>query len=768
MAFLSILPYTIATESRAHLIVACFVVPMSYWWLEVKHRQLVSRATANIVIVAAFVWAAITFFEQNFIYAVGNLLVVVVLARVASDKNVRDFYTVFTVGVVLVCTAAALTTAFFFGVVFSLYLFVAVLALILFTLEREAEGVVRRVDPNERMTTNSPIREIARRRLRSTRGFVLTGAFLWVLVFVGAAVMFVVWPRRRDPFVSRSLSQSVETLTGFSDEIQLTDLKRIIEDRRPVMEVRFTRNGEPFRIPADSIYLRGVSLARWDGSGWSNDQEEADAPAMMEWASQEGRETLIRQEITVEPMDTRVLFALYRPEQARAAEGRQRIQVRRNYGLLASSRRTKPFKYEVLSYVHEPTAEGLRKAPRVPMTPKGQLPELTDELVETFNAPAGRPIADTFDWWSPRGSPAIGDVAECERQYARFVDLYLSTDDVSPAVVELAAQVAPRDTYSSDYEVASAVQRYLEDPQNFSYTLDLSDYAGDDVDPMEHFLFESKAGHCSLFASAMVLMLRAQGVPARIVNGFRGGRWSNMTESYSIQGNYAHSWAEVYFPGHGWVVFDPTPGASIDVSGQRYLANWGEELQGWVRMQWDRYVIAFERQQQEAIYTKLNAAGKRFATAVHAWVNKRSAALAKLSWRNLSVRARIVAGVIALLLAIALWYLVAKLVPVMARKAFGRTRRLAGTDPVPKELRFYPTLLDALAKNGYARRSSVPAMTFAEEVASKNPAVGAPLRDLTALYYRARYGRHAFSRREHHRARDLARETLVASRHTRG
>ena len=364
-------------------------------------------------------------------------------------------------------------------------------------------------------------------------------------------------------------------------------------------------------------------------------------------------------------------------------------------------------------------------------------------------------------WW-------IGDVAECERQYARFVDLYLSTDDVSPAVVELAAQVAPRDTYSSDYEVASAVQRYLEDPQNFSYTLDLSDYAGDDVDPMEHFLFESKAGHCSLFASAMVLMLRAQGVPARIVNGFRGGRWSNMTESYSIQGNYAHSWAEVYFPGHGWVVFDPTPGASIDVSGQRYLANWGEELQGWVRMQWDRYVIAFERQQQEAIYTKLNAAGKRFATAVHAWVNKRSAALAKLSWKNLSVRARIVAGVIALLLAVALWYLVAKLVPVMARKAFGRTRRLAGTAPVPKELRFYPTLLDALAKNGYARRSSVPAMTFAAEVASKNPAVGAPLCDLTALYYRARYGHKTLSRTDHHRAHGLAKETLVACRRHRG
>jgi hypothetical protein len=80
-------------------------------------------------------------------------------------------------------------------------------------------------------------------------------------------------------------------------------------------------------------------------------------------------------------------------------------------------------------------------------------------------------------------------------------------------------------------------------------------------DPVSHFLTTSQTGHCELFASALALMLRTQGIPARIVIGFMGGRWEPYGNYYLLTPADAHAWVEVHFAQTGWVRYEATPAA---------------------------------------------------------------------------------------------------------------------------------------------------------------------------------------------------------------
>src|SRR4029079_6296695 len=105
------------------------------------------------------------------------------------------------------------------------------------------------------------------------------------------------------------------------------------------------------------------------------------------------------------------------------------------------------------------------------------------------------------------------------------------------------------------YEKAAEIEGYLR--SNFAYTLQLPSTTP--ADPIASFLFERRQGHCEYFASAMAVMLRTLGIPSRVVNGFSGGEYNDVSSQYLIRASEAHSWVEAYIPGEGWMEFDPTP-----------------------------------------------------------------------------------------------------------------------------------------------------------------------------------------------------------------
>jgi transglutaminase-like putative cysteine protease len=132
--------------------------------------------------------------------------------------------------------------------------------------------------------------------------------------------------------------------------------------------------------------------------------------------------------------------------------------------------------------------------------------------------------------------------------------------------------------------------------RGFSYTLD--NPSGHATNPLEDFLERTHAGHCEYFASAMALMLRARGVPARVVNGYRLGPWIPEGGYFRVSQNEAHSWVEYWHEGRWWTA-DPTPQVPAGtVSGQPGLRVYERWLDA-VRYRWDRYVVRFSDQDQQ-------------------------------------------------------------------------------------------------------------------------------------------------------------------------
>ncbi|GEL17196.1 transglutaminase TgpA family protein [Pseudonocardia asaccharolytica] len=131
---------------------------------------------------------------------------------------------------------------------------------------------------------------------------------------------------------------------------------------------------------------------------------------------------------------------------------------------------------------------------------------------------------------------------------------YLSTEGVDPRAAALAVD-ATRGA-RTDFDKAVALVGFFTAPDSgFSYSLQTTPGAGDNA--LVEFLTVGRTGYCEQFSSAMAIMLRTVGVPARVAVGFTAG--TAATGYRSVTTADAHAWVEAYFPGHGWTTFDPTP-----------------------------------------------------------------------------------------------------------------------------------------------------------------------------------------------------------------
>ncbi len=120
-------------------------------------------------------------------------------------------------------------------------------------------------------------------------------------------------------------------------------------------------------------------------------------------------------------------------------------------------------------------------------------------------------------------------------------------------VQDIAAQV----TQGADtpYDKAAAIESYFRN--NFTYSTHVPEVPPD-RDWVDYFLFDSKQGYCDYFATSMVVLLRSQGVPARVASGFAPGEFDPNQGAWLVRENQAHSWVEAYFPGYGWITFEPS------------------------------------------------------------------------------------------------------------------------------------------------------------------------------------------------------------------
>lgn len=169
---------------------------------------------------------------------------------------------------------------------------------------------------------------------------------------------------------------------------------------------------------------------------------------------------------------------------------------------------------------------------------------------------------------------------------------YLQLPEFHQNILNLAKEIAGG---LRDHElIAKKIEDYLK--KEFKYSLNVPQ----STNPLEDFLFKRKEGHCEYFSSAMAILLRHLGIPARVVNGFKRGDFNPTGGYYIVREKEAHSWTEVYVKGKGWVAFDPTP--SISTSYRRNFFVAIRDIWDAVQFWWDRNFVTFSPQKQITIY----------------------------------------------------------------------------------------------------------------------------------------------------------------------
>ncbi len=484
---------------------------------------------------------------------------------------------------------------------------------------------------------------------------VLIGATagLGTVVLVTSALVFLAFPRVTRGFAGRGDVPATQ-VAGFSDEVSIGEFgSQIYANPQIVLRVEF-----PEGPPADmaGLYWRGRSFDRFDGTRWRHSFPTPPANAPRSWYRERWQGPMIEQRIFAAPLEAKVLFTLHPALR------------------LDSARRTQPL-----------------------------FDNAGDLVYWGSSAPA-------YSAWSMSGPPSPEELRAAEAGFAPSARFYLQVPRLPDRIFQLADSLTVGLT--NRYDKAVAIERYLRD---FTYTLQLPRNAREAT--LDWFLFERRAGHCEYFSTAMVVMLRSVGVHAREVNGFRGGQWSDFGAYLAVTQNQAHSWVEVWFPGFGWVSFDPTPaGSAAGVAATAWF--WpGRFLFDGLQHRWNKWVLDYNQENQFGFLDRLQGRNETRDAAGP----EGSSSGSGLPWAMMAL-ALAALGVV-----------------------FGLSRGGRGH---PVETRAYLRLLELCRRAGVLEARAVGPLELVETLEARaHPAAGAARR-LVELYLRARFGAQPLDERE--------------------
>ncbi len=512
-------------------------------------------------------------------------------------------------------------------------------------------------------------------------------------ILMGGALFFF-FPRFSAGYLGRTSLQP-SLMTGFTDDIELGQIGEIKKNPTVVMRVKTGKV-----VPYAQLRWRGIALSTFDGKRWStpNHHPAAIAPDMTGWIyvadpeqNLRGPALELRYEMMVQPMATDAVFA---PANAISILGgfsgenpTAGLNARRTYlfrdstgSLFNPFRNYAPVRYYGYSRLPAVNAAKLRAAATV----------YPDEIRS----------------------------------------VYLQLPALDARIPELAKGVAAK--ARTPYDKAVAIGAFLR--SRFSYTLELTGKPGDD--PLAHFLFETHAGHCEYFASAMTIMLRTQGIPSREVNGFLPGEFNDLAGDYIVRASDAHSWVEAYFPGSGWVTFDPTPAA---VQNFGFLSRLGLYID-WMELTWNEWVINYDFAHQVQMAQIMQRNTRNWTEAARSWFTKKEAGGKK--WLRSWLDRR---GGITFLLPVAIGLLLVLLrydvlhVAIQKLRLYFQLRAPETTRANPQlASRLYAELLRVLERRGLARRASQTPLEFAMAVGE--PSLASVVREFTQIYTQARFG----------------------------
>jgi hypothetical protein len=328
------------------------------------------------------------------------------------------------------------------------------------------------------------------------------------------------------------------------------------------------------------------------------------------------------------------------------------------------------------------------------------------------------------------GTSYVGDEVEISGAPvlpAQLRDELLLLPPTDARILELAKQLGGA---LPARDQALAIEKHLR--TGYGYTMELLSSPVDD--PLAHFLFERRKGHCEYFASAMAVMLRAIHIPSRVVTGFQGGLFNPMTGWHLIRSSDAHSWVEAYLPGKGWTEFDPTP-PDTSFAGNTLWTRWALYLDT-VDMFWQQWVMNYNLDQQLSLASRVEQSSRVFNTNWLAAMSKATRSFASGGWKSAEPYAA--AGVaLVVLIALAIWCGPACWRTVLAHLHARRLSR--GQVGASDAAILYSRMLDILRRRGYEKPGWLTPSEFAR-ILPPSP-MSESVVNITTLYNDLRYAR---------------------------
>ena len=526
------------------------------------------RWTTVLTLIYVAIYLADYFFlSRSFLTATVHLVLFAMVVRLFSLQRTRDHYMLAVLSFLMVLSAAVLTVGSVFLFSFAGFLLVAVITFVLMEMRHSvAAEHTHAQDP--RVTSpgvTSPARGMA-------YGLVAIAPVLMLMILAGSFLIFFLLPRISSHYLS-AYTPTSDVSTGFTDRVQLGRIGQIQQSSAVVMHIEIQNDLQG----GYDLKWRGVALSNFDdGRTWSNSYEQTQVrPAidgsyrLAPLADPRGASAItgrsIHYRVLMEPIGTNVFFLAERPQ---SLTGNFRQVTTDAGGAVYDLDTERPInRYEAVSQLAQIDSDELRLAANT--------------------APVG-------------------------------MDEYLKLPQLDIRISNLAEEIAA--PAPSNYDKAVAIEQHL--LTHFGYTLELPRSLPQD--PLANFLFERKKGHCEYFASSMAVMLRSLRIPARIVTGFRGGEFNDLTGQYVVRASDAHSWVEAYFPGSGWISFDPTPAGNLPTR------------TGWSRMQlymdaaasfWREWIINYDASHQHTLGKDAAYGSRRFFDEARRWMGRQHRAL---------------------------------------------------------------------------------------------------------------------------------------------
>jgi protein-glutamine gamma-glutamyltransferase len=676
------------------LFVSAALLFRAYDLILVRNFHIPERWTTYIGVLYVLVYLADFFFiSDSFVTATVHLVLFGMVIKLFSVQRERDHVYLATLAFLEVLSAAILTVDSVFLGAFTIFSLIAVVTFIAMEMRRSSSVAVN----------SAPLPIAGSRHGRRRSSFTLFGfaisrmaAGIVIGMLLSASVIFFALPRLSYGYLSKFAQQN-SLVSGFSDNVNLGEIGRIQQSAQTVAHIKIDNdlNG----IYGQRLYLRGTVLTRFDGVRWINPPRQTEvipytygghfalvgrsspiSPTVERFAFNSTHQ-VVRYRVEMEPIGTNVIFLLSQP------------------------------RYVV-----------------------GRFREISVDLDETvLNQDRDRIVGD-YTGVSDLSQPAASDLKTfIGRTPSELNARYLSVPPLDPRISILAHTLA--DKQPSPYEKAMAIQEYLS--REFGYTLELP--SSTPPDPLADFLFRRKQGHCEYFASAMAIMLRDVGIPSRIVTGFRGGEFNQLTQSYILRAKDAHAWVEAYIPDAGWIIFDPTPAGTAPVmTNARRLALYLDAA----REFWREWIINYDVNRQQQLTQKTVTTTRDRFRDLREWGESRYRHLQELARRvNHSATRepkKLASRTVLLLAAVILLFNLARFGRMIRRRLLARNPRTA---PQSAASIWYERMSRTAARKGYRRQATQTPREFAASI--KEEPIRSAVARFTDRYESARYNNSA-------------------------